>query len=203
MMEILNSLTYIKLLKWKLLKKAQRIDFEHVGYSLKHAVENAGFVLDPKSLEYQFFHLAQKYWDQRFFDGKSLVQYDCPIPGARTFLWQLQEDGLTIVYLSGRSKKRMTEGTHNQLEKHDFPINGTATFLKEDPKMDDHEYKERQFATINKKYAIYGNFENEYINLFSMAKVESNCVHVIVDSMHSARPVDKFDHTVFRVSSYL
>ena len=187
----------------QLIKRAQRIDFEHVGYSLRHAVENAGFTLEPNSQEAQFFSLAQQYWQIRFFDGTALVRYDCPIPGASDFVWQLQEDGFTILYLSGRSKKRMAQGTQLQLEKHGFPIKGTHTFLKDNSKIDDHDYKRSQFAAFKENYSICGNFENEYINLFSMAKVSKSCVHVIVNSKHSARQVDVLDHPIFRISSFL
>lgn len=184
-----------------IIKRVEGIGFNHIGYSLSHAFENAG--LDMRSPDIMEVLLAaERFWRRKFFDGETLVEHDQVYTGAVEFVWFCKKLGLQIVYLTGRSQKMMAAGTMRQLEKFGFPLAGTELMLKLNTVTDDAVFKEEAFRSVSHKHVVVGNFENEYVNIRGMVQCEPSAVHVVVDSQHSGRPVLPLSHKVYRIQSF-
>lgn len=184
-----------------LLRKVECIGFNHIGYSLSHAFENAGLDMrNPEVME--ILVTVERFWRKKFFDGESLVEFDAVYSGATDFVWFCKRLGLKIVYLTGRSHKMMYQGTLRQLEKFGFPLEQVELVLKTNTVTDDAIFKEEAFRAIGQTHQIVANFENEYVNIRGMVESEPHAVHVIVDSQHSGRPVPSLSHKVFRLQSF-
>ncbi len=183
-------------------QRLTHINLTHVGYSLANAFENSGQDLREESVA-RAFELAERYWRQRFFDGRALLDYDRPVLGVTEFVKGLQDNRITIVYLTGRSQTHMAQGTTQQLERLGLSFSSGHVVMKPDASVDDHVFKQEAFKRLSIEFDIIGNFENEYLNLLSMMDfVPSDCVHVIVDTQHSGRPVPPNNRTVYRIRSY-
>ena len=183
------------------LKILEEVSVVHLGYSLFHLFENAGFDMNLPPV-FKIYERVQKYWNRRFFDGDSLVEYDTVFPGALEFVEALQKEGINIVYLTGRHQHQMREGTIAQLKKWNFPVTEENVHLKTNPAMDDQLFKGAKFAEIMKKFDVIANFENEYPNLNSMFRNNKEAVHVIMDSQHSGRRVPDDNLKIFRITHF-
>lgn len=185
-----------------LVKRVEGIGFNHIGYSLAHAFENAGLDLrNPDVME--VLVTIEHYWRKKFFDGESLVEFDAVYTGAADFVWFCKKIGLKIVYLTGRSQKVMYQGTRKQLEKFGFPIEDAELILKINTVTDDAVFKEEAFRQVASVHNVVGNFENEYVNIRGMVQCDPRAVHVVVDSQHSGRPVSALPDKVFRIQSFV
>ena len=185
-----------------LIAQLKAINLKHIGYGLAHVFENAGLDFRDEEVA-KIFESTEKHWRKRFFDGRALVEYDRAIGGATEFVWALLKSGIQIIYLTGRNRHAMEEGTREQLKNLGFPCNEAMLYMKADHRTDDHVFKETVFREVSKSFDIIGNFENEYINLKSMLDTfSSECIHTIVDSQHSGRPVPENKQLVFRISDY-
>jgi hypothetical protein len=187
----------------KIMRHVHSISFNHIGYSLGHAFENAG--LDLRNLEVsEILAAAEKTWRKRFFDGKSILEFDSPMPGAAEFVKKIQAQGIKIVYLTGRFRQMMLEGSKEQLKAGGFPVENCEIILKGDPAYEDHTFKAEAFADVASRYNILGNFENEYVNICGMiaSQKAEHCTHVIVDTQHSGRPTPPLTTPVLRLSSF-
>jgi phosphoglycolate phosphatase-like HAD superfamily hydrolase len=195
------ALTEAKRFPEALTRKVGSIGFNHIGYSLSHAFENAGLDLrNPDIME--ILLTIERFWRKKFFDGETLVEHDAVYSGAVDFVWFCQRMGIKIVYLTGRSHKVMFDGTIKQLAKFGFPVEGAETILKLNTLTDDSVYKEEAFRTICSKYNVIGNFENEYVNIRGMVQSNPQAMHIIVDSQHSGRPTQPLSERVYRIQSF-
>ncbi|NBX16572.1 MAG: HAD family hydrolase [Proteobacteria bacterium] len=184
-----------------LVKRVEGINFNHIGYSLAHAFENAGLDLrNPDVME--ILLASERYWRRKFFDGETLLEFDQVYSGAVEFVWFCRKLGLKIVYLTGRSQKVMANGTRRQLEKYGFPVEDAELVLKLNTVTDDAVFKEEAFRAVSLQHAVVGNFENEYVNIRGMVQANPHAVHVIVDSQHSGRPVRPMSEKVYRIQSF-
>ena len=185
-----------------LLKKIENISYLHIGYSLSHVFENAGFDLRNQEVV-RVFGALEKAWKKKFFDGKTLLKYDTLIENSNDFIKKLHSMGVEIFYLTGRNSHLMREGTLKQLQKYDFPIKEEKNILlKTNPFLEDALFKAQAIKIISKEYNIVGNFENEYLNLASMSLEVPEAIHVIVDSQHSGRPTPHLPLPVCRISHF-
>jgi len=185
-----------------LVKRVEGIGFNHIGYSLAHAFENAGLDLRNSDVT-EVLVTVERYWRKKFFDGESLVEFDAVYTGAADFVWFCRKIGLKIVYLTGRSQKVMYQGTRKQLEKFGFPLEDAELILKINTVTDDAVFKEEAFRHVASVHNVVGNFENEYVNIRGMVQCDPQAVHVVVDSQHSGRPVSALPDKVFRIQSFV
>lgn len=186
-----------------LANRLAHINLTHVGYSLAHAFENSGLDLRDEQIA-DAFEAAERYWRKRFFDGRALVDFDRAIPGVASFINALTESGIKILYLTGRNENRMREGTLQQLAKMGLTCKSEQIYMKPDSSIEDHVFKQMQCQSFSNTYDIVGNFENEYINLVSMMDTfPLSCIHVIVDTQHSGRPVPPNPRKVYRLSTFV
>ncbi len=177
------------------------IRLEDIGYSVEDSFKKMGFDLNNPQVN-EVYKTVNKAWKKRFFDGKTFVIHDKPLPGALSFVRELHNHNIHIVYLSGRSKRSSYEGTLLQLEKAGFPVETTEIMLKEDESLEDHIFKALSLAEITNRYDVIANFENEYLNLATMTHVQSNALHTIVDAPHSNRPTPEEPITVRRITHF-
>jgi hypothetical protein len=185
-----------------LIKRIEGIGFNHIGYSLAHAFENAGMDMrNPDVME--ILVTLERYWRKKFFDGESLIEFDAVYNGASEFVWFCKKIGLKIVYLTGRSHKVMANGTRQQLQKFGFPLEDAELILKVNTVTDDAVFKEEAFRAVCHSHHVVGNFENEYVNIRGMVGCAPEAVHVVVDSQHSGRPVAPLSEKVYRIQSFV
>lgn len=184
-----------------LLRRVESIGLCHMGYSLSHAFENAGLDLRDNDVS-DILQSAEKLWRKRFFDGKTLVEFDRPVAGAKAFVHSLRAQGVHICYLTGRDSRGMHQGTVRQLEVHGFPLQDCTLLLKAGHDLEDHAYKQEAFAALASQWEIVGNFENEYVNMAAMAPSAPEAVHVILDTQHSGRPVPSLALKVWRLANF-
>lgn len=186
-----------------LIDHLRSVDLTHIGYSLADAFENIGIDLRDEQAAH-LFEAAERYWRKRFFDGKALVEFDRAIPGAQPFIQNVQQSGIQIIYLTGRNASTMEQGTRKQLKQLGMPLENTQLHMKHSAHIEDHLFKEGIFSELSREYKIIGNFENEYLNLKTMMDIiPGPCLHAIVDSQHSARPVPANHHKVYRIPHFL
>ncbi|MBX9704036.1 MAG: HAD family acid phosphatase [Silvanigrellaceae bacterium] len=184
-----------------LILKISKINYNHIGYGLVHAFENAGFNLrDEETMD--IYLSIEKLWRKKFFDGESLIRFDSLIPGASEFVNACLNEKIKIVYLTGRAEKHMQIGTKSQLSKFSFPLDNCEIYMMLDTFMDDHLYKSQVIRDLMQEHTIIANFENEYINLAHMALEAPEALHVIVDSQHSGRQVPQLDIPIYRIKSF-
>jgi len=183
------------------LTKLAAINYNHIGYSLTHLFENAGFNLSDAEIA-ESFSSIEKDWKKKFFDGNWVVKYDTVMENSNYFLHEIYKRNIHIVYLTGRYASSMTEGTHAQLAQHNFPLKNCDIVLKENLALEDFVFKSEQIKKIAQKYDVIGNFENEYSNLGHMAKEAPHAVHAIVDSQHSGKMAPDLNMTVYRICQY-
>ena len=184
-----------------LLKKVTKISYSHIGYSLSHAFENAGFDLRNQEVA-NLFSSIEKSWKKRFFDGKSLLQYDTLIKNSADFIHKIHENNIAIFYLTGRHFNLMHKGTLEQLNKYSFPLNENNLIMKKSSFIDDQIFKSEEIKTLSKQYNIIGNFENEYLNLAYMCLETPSTIHVIMDSQHSGRPTPELHTPIYRITEF-
>lgn len=184
-----------------LIKKLSKINYSHVGYSLSHLFENAGFDLRNENVM-NLFSEVERSWKKKFFDGDTLLRYDHVMEHSPEFLKSIASHGIHIIYLTGRYASRMLHGTREQLKKYDFPFDGCDLILKENIHLEDQLFKSEQVRLAMDKFDVVGNFENEYVNLAFMSLEAPQAVHVIVDSQHSGRPVPELHSSVYRIQGF-
>lgn len=185
-----------------ILDRIRTTTLENVGYGLSHVFENIGLDLRDEEVVKVFVE-AERYWRKRFFDGKALVEFDKPVAGAPAFVKKCIDAGYKIVYLSGRLDQTMRAGTEEQLLAFGFPLNEHCLIdLKDRSDLDDMDFKNHAFMRLCAKHWVLANFENEYVNLAAMAMHQRECVHVILDTQHSARPVAPLAVPVYRISHF-
>ncbi len=184
-----------------IIKKVTKVNYQHIGYSLSHAFENAGFDLRDRAVM-DLFSSLEKNWKNRFFDGKSLLKYDALFRNSPDFVNKLHENGIGIFYLTGRHYNLMYNGTIEQLKKFSFPFNKSNLILKKSSFIDDQIFKSEEIKNISKNHSVIGNFENEYLNLAFMCLEAPDAIHVIVDSQHSGRPTPELKTPIYRINGF-
>lgn len=87
----------------------------------------------------------EAFWS--LFLSNRFLHLDRPAPGAAEFLQKISDEGVEIVYLTGRHDEEgdsMRPGTESWLEDHGFPSpdrSGVKLFMKPYRKMDDRKFK--------------------------------------------------------------
>lgn len=105
---------------------------------------------------------ALKFWADNFFTN-NYVKMDVPIAGAVRYITELHDSGAMIVYISGRNRANMLEGTVAALGDKGFPIATPRTLLvmKPNPRDNNAQFKENAYLQIAKLGRVVGAFENE------------------------------------------
>lgn len=164
---------------------------EKVGYSLKDTLANLGFPVVTREMETLSSHLKAFWWD-RFFSSDYLL-YDRPYPGAVDYANHLYDIGADLCYLTGRSELRMRKGTEANLLRDGFPFGteGTKLLMRQEEEWTDAAHKSHQVTQLAGKGVCVASFENEPVNLVTLAKLVPQAAHIYVDTVcsdHAAEP---------------
>jgi hypothetical protein len=108
-------------------EKLINIKRAHVGYSLKDTFQTLGLDLEEESVKHSL-HKAKEFWWDRFFSNEYL-SHDSAYEGAADYVNELHEMGAQIIYLTGRERRLMVEGTLKNLERDGFPRENTTLLL--------------------------------------------------------------------------
>ncbi len=159
--------------------KLEAVRSEQVRFQMKDTFRNLG--IENEAL----LKVASDFWAPRFFSDAYVLK-DRPVPGAAAYVRQLESDGATIVYLTGRDIANMQRGTVENLRALGFP-QGTL-LMKPDAKMSDLDFKRTAIAQIRGMGEVVGVFENEPANLNLLHEAFPNAHGVFLDTIHSPKP---------------
>lgn len=131
------------------------------------------------------------HWQARFFTSEYALE-DEPLAGAAAYVRSALSRGATVVYLTGRNRPGMGQGTEESLRRHGFPAPDGATVLlvmKDDATEKDSLYKDRALGEIVDAFgSVVAAFENEPRNLNVFARRYPAAMLIFVDTRHSPAP---------------
>ncbi len=163
----------------------KKIKMQRSDWGIANAMSRVGIELQSEN-----FHLCiKKFWLESFFSGPYL-HFDRPFEGAVQFTQAVIDAGAEIVYLTGRDRPRMFDGTKEVLKKWDFPLNDINARLELKPTqtMDDGDFKKNWFLQIPQgKYQKIWFFENEPMNINLIQKVIPHVEVIFFDSTHCGK----------------
>jgi hypothetical protein len=112
-----------------------------------------------------------QFWRQHYFTYPYLID-DKPFPGALEFVNHCHDLGATTVYLTGRDIPGMGQATFDAMRKLGFPSDDKLVhfILKEDPAINDLEFKVLALDKVAPLGKVIAAFENELPNLHVMAE---------------------------------
>lgn len=126
---------------------------------------------------------------ERFFNGE-YARHDAPNEGAAHYVGWLHQEGVRIVYLSGRPEEMMSQ-TREILATHGFPVGGNTEILLKptaQAKMGDAEFKGAVALEIAEAGPIFGMFDNEPANLNAMLPAAPEAWYFLLETDCSPNP---------------
>ncbi|MBS3786987.1 hypothetical protein KGY79_02185 [Candidatus Bipolaricaulota bacterium] len=96
----------------------------------------------------------ERFWN--LFLSNRFLHLDSPAPGAAKFLQKIKDEGVKIIYLTGRHDEEgdsMRPGTESWLEEYGFPspsVTGVKLFMKPRRKTNDRKFK---LAKLQKEFS--------------------------------------------------
>lgn len=156
-----------------------------MGYSIKDTLAAIGFPVVTQEME-SIAATLKAFWWNRFFSSDYL-SHDKPYPGAVEYANHLYDLGAELCYLTGRHDGRMRKGTETNLVRDGFPYqtSGTSLVMRQDDESSDADHKSKQAARLAGQGFLVASFENEPVNLVSLAKLLPHAAHVFVDTVCS------------------
>ncbi len=141
------------------------------------------------------------FWKQKFFSNHYLG-YDILTKGALEFITDLLNHNIEVMYLTGRDKIRMKDGTLDRLKKEGFLLNSLETLVMKPHKdMSDSKFKRDVVISTENRHDIIWFFENEPENIHLVYKDAPHVKVVFFDSVHSGRKPEPCDKTP-RIKSF-
>ncbi len=141
-----------------------------------------------------FLESALKFWSDRFFTDE-YVQKDMPMDGSASFITEMHDSGAMIVYLSGRGRTAMMDGTFTSLRMHGFPVATPRTILilKPNPRDNNEDYKRGAMRDISRLGRVVAAFENDprSVNLMKRQWPSAKVVMIRAPHAKDAPPVEK------------
>lgn len=130
-----------------------------------------------------------KFWKDRFFYNEWLI-FDTPYPRIQDILNWFIQNGIMIVYLTGRDKINMKNGTIDSFINYNIPIGeGTSFIFKPSQDLEDLEFKKDALKQISKMGNILLAVENEPANANAMFKAFPEAFITLIDTVTSPNPV--------------
>lgn len=142
----------------------ERLVWENVQYRVMDTLAIEG--VQNQDFGEQLF----QFWRQNYFTYPYLIE-DEPFPGALEFVQLCHKLGAVIVYLTGRDLPGMGPATFDTIRKLGFPATGDRVhfILKQDPTIEDLEFKVLALEKIAGLGTVIAALENELPNLHAMA----------------------------------
>ncbi len=183
-------------------RELERLEHEHVGYSLKDTFSALGMSADESEVQ-EAISVIKKFWQERFFSSAYLT-YDKAYPGAPEFVREVHQMGAFIVYLTGRDEPGMGDGTRAMLIRDGFPWNTERTHLLLKPAygLSDLEHKVGAAKFIRAHGELIASFENEPPNLVAIYDQFPEAMHVFVETVSSDHPAPA-GKDLYRIRGFL
>jgi len=176
------------------------IDVTQVGYSPQDIFSVVG--LSP-----ELPHIARacedfrEFWRPRFFSNEYLP-LDRPYAGAPEFARYLHDQGAVIFYLTGRERKKMVQGTLDNLRRDGFPLRAVEFLLmKDQTTLSDLDHKVQFTKSLLEQGRLIASFENEPRNLAGMHQLYPNAYHVFVETICSNEPAPRCEG-IYRIRDF-
>jgi hypothetical protein len=165
------------------------LSHENFKYSLEQNLNELG-ISRHSERGAAFLKEAQDFWFTHFFTDEGVL-WDRPYAGAAACVHWFLNQGVRIVYLSGRDVPNMSRGTLTALERDGFPHKGNAIslVLKPDFHMDDLLFKKQAMETIRSEGGVVATFDNEPANVKMFLEEFPEAWHIHYKSAH-ARHID-------------
>ncbi len=143
----------------------RNISHENFKYSLEQNLNELGITRHSERGA-SFIREAQDYWFKHFFTDEGVL-WDRAYAGASACVHWFVNQGVRIVYLSGRDVPNMSRGTLTALERDGFPHKGDriSLVLKPDFHMDDLLFKKQSMEIIKSEGGVVATFDNEPANV--------------------------------------
>jgi hypothetical protein len=122
--------------------------------------------------------LAGLFFSSRFLDC------DVPLAGAREFVATCRHAGATIVYLTGRDRVGMGDGTVASLQAHGFPLSAPRVHLimKPDTVTPDVIFKSGVHDLVRRHGELVAFFDNEPGNVNGFKEAFPACIAVLMET---------------------
>ena len=175
---------------------------EDIRFSVRDTLIAAG--LDVENAAYRDeLSALREFWWSRFFTS-SYLKEDRPYPGAVDFVQRLFAAGAHLVYLTGREKMPMLEGTLSNLIRDQFPPLGDRVQLvmKDEKNGDDLAHKIEKAANLRRHGEVIASFDNEPRNVVGLYHVFPEAMHIFVDTYCSEMPAMPIGG-LYRIKSFL
>jgi len=130
----------------------------------------------------------QVYWESCFFSDPWL-KYDVPYPGVVSLLKKMFEEGIRLIYLTGRDQPNMSRGTVESFRQSGIPLGETTEFLfKPDFYTPDLDYKKSCLEKIRSRGNVVLAVENEPANANLFLRAFPNALVMHFQSISSPDP---------------
>jgi phosphoglycolate phosphatase-like HAD superfamily hydrolase len=166
------------------------LEQRHVGYSLRDTFAAIGLHVTEREVA-TAWESVLPFWALRFFTS-AYLRHDRPYPGAAEFTRALHGAGCELIYLTGRDKPRMGDGTEANLVRDGFPWDTERTHLLMKPTeaMPDLEHKLAAAQFVRERGTLVASFENEPANLVGLFNQFPEAMHVFVHTVCSEHPAE-------------
>ena len=139
---------------WKI-DSLKEVVVKPTDFSLRDVLQRASIDLS----ETQYLSICN-FWAHHFFSN-SFLKHDTLYKGVQNYLHLLSEHS-EIMYLTGRSRERMGEGTYEQITKWELPLKKESDLImKPNTYTEDAFYKKMQLERLVQEYKNIWFFENE------------------------------------------
>jgi hypothetical protein len=136
-----------------------------------------------------FFEELRLYWRERFF-ASHYLKHDQPYPGAVTYVNSLFDADLRVIYLTGRDRPHMFEGTVASLKQHGFPLENEELQLFMKPakgSTEDEDFKALIMHELRRDHRHVFLFDNEPVILNKVLKEHPDIHAIFMDTVHCGR----------------
>ena len=142
-----------------------------------------------------FWEELDKYWISKFFSNEFL-HCDRPYKNSVETLVDLTQRNIDVHYLTGRTRRRMYDGSVQTLRDFGYPLSEDAKelHLKPHNQLRDEDFKLQFFLNTPKnRYSEIWFFENEPTNINAIHRFADFVKLVFVDTVHSNRETPPTD----------
>ncbi len=163
--------------------KLAKTECRALEYGYGRALERAGIADDKEPCD----KLAL-YWRKHFFSN-DFLHHDIIHGQAVELVAALRKKNWTFVYLTGRPRPLMFEGTLRVLNQMGFDVSEDKLFLKPQPLDKDELFKSQQISEFKKKHKNIVFFDNEPKVLNQIELDHPEIPMIFMDTCHSPNVV--------------
>lgn len=163
-------------------KLFNNIQVSSKDFGLDHILKKAHI-----KLNFECYKKVFSFWAFQFFSN-NFLKYDVLYKGVQSYLSQLASSGAEIMYLTGRNRPFMGDGTYQQLQHHSLPLKTRDhLMMKENVYTEDAFFKKKCLQQLCQKYQRIWFFENEP-SVINFVHYFLPQIHIVfMNSTHSGR----------------